>query len=584
MDLTRRDAIKLGALGSAALILPLERAARSALQQANRLDPARFPALGDLPFRVPPVAVPTPTTLTMPGTWIDPTHPAGSDPVEVVVDYYESHMRQTRVPIMPGVPPTWIWGYQGMTPGPTIHAEHGRPVLVRHHNDMPDQHPVLRYGPPATSVHLHGNASLPQHDGYASDTTEPGRYKDYWYPSFEDARTLWYHDHAVHHTASNAYMGLAAQYHLHDSTERASGLPLRGPQDQYGNPYDVPLIIRDAMFDSDGQLIFDDNFESGAFGDVILVNGVPWPRMRVEPRQYRFRILDAAVSRSFELALSVAGSSTKLPLTVVGTDGGIMEVAQGVTSLRVGMAERYEVVIDFSALAGRTLVLKNLRPPDNVEFATTGQVMQFVVGTTVSNRANNATKPGKTLRARPAVMDLQPTGSMPRRTLRFERHNGHWTINGHTWDDVVNSGFTAVVGSPNVGDVEVWTISNPSGGWFHPVHIHLVDFKILTRTGGKRGGVQPFEKGPKDVVYVGEDETVTVIARFGPQAGRYMLHCHNLVHEDHDMMHQFWVRAPSGAVVYDNDPMGSRAEYQEADGALYVPDSGVGPQYPPVTP
>src|SRR5205085_12512270 len=127
MDLTRRDLIKLGALGSAALVLPLERTARSALQQANRLDPRSFPAVGQLPFRVPPTARPTPMMVTVPGAWIDPAHPMGNDPVEIEVDYYSSHMQQTRVPIMPGLPPTWIWGYQGSIPAATFHVERGRP-------------------------------------------------------------------------------------------------------------------------------------------------------------------------------------------------------------------------------------------------------------------------------------------------------------------------------------------------------------------------------------------------------------------------------------------------------------------------
>ncbi len=583
MRLTRRDMIKMGALGSAALLLPLERTARSALQLANRLDPSLLPAVGQLPFSVPKVAKPTRTTLTVPGTWINPAHEAGRDPVPVEVDYYEFHMRQPKVPILPGLPETLIWGYRGTTPGPTIHAERGRPVLVRHYNDITRQHPVLRYGAPETSVHLHGNPSLPQHDGYASDTTSAGVYKDYWYPATEDARTLWYHDHGVHHTASNAYMGLAGMYLLHDDEERASGLPLRGsPDDQYGNPYDVPLILRDAMFDTGAQLIFADNDESGAYGDVILVNGVPWPNMKVEPRQYRFRILNAAVSRSFDLALSVTGSTARLPLTVVGTDGGLMEVAQATNVLRMGMAERYEIVIDFSSLAGKTLLLRNLKPENNLEFPTTGSVMQFQVGTTVTFRGKNATAPGKTLRSRPACMALEESASMPARTLDFVRANGHWTINGKTWADVIASGFTDAVAKPKLDDVEVWTLTNLSGGWFHPVHIHLIDFKILSRT-GKRVGVQPFERGPKDVVYVGENETVKLIAKFGPQAGRYMLHCHNLVHEDHDMMHQFWVEAPDGAAVVDYDPMGSRAADSPGDGSLDLPViDGVAPQFPPV--
>jgi spore coat protein A, manganese oxidase len=88
--------------------------------------------------------------------------------------------------------------------------------------------------------------------------------------------------------------------------------------------------------------------------------------------------------------------------------------------------------------------------------------------------------------------------------------------------------------------IEVWDLENRSGGWFHPIHLHLVDFRILSRTDG-RGRVQTYENGPKDVVYLGENETVRLVARFGPHTGRYMIHCHNTSHEDHDMMHQFWV-------------------------------------------
>ena len=575
--LTRREMLKLGVLGSAALALPVERVARTELQQANRLDPARLPAVGQLRFRVPPDATPANKVVTVPGNWIEPAR--STAPQSVPIDYYALHMRQVAVPILPGLPPTVIWGYQGITPGPTIHVEKGRPVIVRHFNDMAQQHPVLRYGRPQTSVHLHGNESLPQHDGYASDTTDFGQFKDYWYPSLHDAATLWYHDHGVHHTASNAYMGLAALYPVHDEFERASGLPLRGAKDQYGNPFDAPLIIRDAMFDSDAQLIFDDDDGSGAFGDVILANGVPWPNMQVEPRQYRFRVLNVAASRSFELSLSVKGSSTKLPLTVVATDGGIMEIARATTSLRVGMAERYELVIDFAGLAGRTLLLRNQSPDNNVDFARTGSVMQFQVGTTVSDTANNATVPGKRLLPKPPpAMALAATATTPRRSLEFKRDGGEWTVNGKTWNDVIASGFTAALASPKLDAVEVWKLANSSGGWFHPVHIHLINFQILSRTGG-RNKVFDYERGPKDVVYLGENETAAVIASFGPQPGRYMLHCHNLVHEDHDMMHQFWVRPPDGF-----DPMGTRAASQPADGSLNLPPVAGGAQFPPPTP
>ena len=113
-----------------------------------------------------------------------------------------------------------------------------------------------------------------------------------------------------------------------------------------------------------------------------------------------------------------------------------------------------------------------------------------------------------------------------------------WTIDGKTWDDIVSSDYKGVIADPAAGSIEVWDFVNSSGGWFHPVHVHLVDFKILSRNGR---APYPYEQGPKDVAYVGEGETVNVVMKFGPHEGRYMIHCHNLVHEDHDMMSQFRV-------------------------------------------
>jgi len=103
---------------------------------------------------------------------------------------------------------------------------------------------------------------------------------------------------------------------------------------------------------------------------------------------------------------------------------------------------------------------------------------------------------------------------------------------------VIASGFTLLEAHPGFNDVEIWEFKNTSGGWFHPVHIHLIDFKILDRNGRPSFG---YEKAPKDVIYLGENETVRMIGRFERQVGRYMMHCHNLVHEDHDMMVQFEV-------------------------------------------
>ncbi|WP_338145156.1 multicopper oxidase family protein [Cryobacterium serini] len=286
-------------------------------------------------------------------------------------------------------------------------------------------------------------------------------------------------------TALNVYSGLAAQYHLHDPLERALL-----PQGEF----DVSLTINDAMFAVNGALGFDDNDRSGLWGDVILVNGRPWPVMKVKKRIYRFRVMNSCISRSLRPSLSTGD-----PVTIVATDGGLMPVSQSVASWRHSPAERYEILIDFRKY-------------------TPGQ-----------------------------------------RSFRINRKNGLWTVNGGTWEQVVASEFRDVLANPNLNAVEIWEFAHNAGGWFHPMHFHLIDFKILSRSGRA-----PFsyEKGPKDVVYVGENESVKLLMQFGPHRGRYMIHCHNTVHEDHDMMVQFRVGPEDASDRITNNPItAARAEW-----------------------
>ena len=501
MNLSRRDLLKVGLFSSAALMLPAERVARTKLAIANRLPQSKLPAPFTMGWKTPPAA---------PKVSIGDT------------DYFTITQQQVKAQILPDRQTT-IWGYNGTTPGPTIYVDQHRKAVVRQICALPDRHPELGYNV-WTSTHLHGSCSLPEYDGYASDITTPGAFKDYQYPNIQDARTLWYHDHGVHITANNAYMGLAAQYILHSDAELALPIP-------HGH-YDLPMILKDAMFQENGDLVIDDNNENGIYGDVILVNGVPWPRMDVEPRKYRFRVLNASVSRSYDLSLD-----TGEPLVVIGTDGGLMPAPQPCGHVKVGMAERYEIVIDFSKYQpGQKVTLKNRSPDNNIDYDTTGVVCQFVVGAHVTDPRSNEIP--QDLNPNMNVMGLKESDAKTTRLMRFERKDGHWTVNGQTWEDVVNSDYELTVANPGLGDVEIWELENPGGGWFHPVHIHLVDFKVLDRNGRPP---EDWEKGPKDVVYVGESEKVRVIMRFENQVGRYMMHCHNLVHEDHDMMVQFEV-------------------------------------------
>ncbi|HEX2175837.1 MAG TPA: multicopper oxidase domain-containing protein [Nocardioidaceae bacterium] len=537
MTLSRREMLKVSALGLVGTAgigamggIPFGNPLLA--REAGALDVSQLPRPFAARFTRPPV--------------LKPINWEYDETGRLVRQVYEVTAKEGLANIIPGFR-TRLWGYNGLVPGPTIKVPQGVEATLRVRNRLPATHPLFGHDF-NTSTHLHGSASLPQYDGYADDISHPGDYKDYQYPNWQPARTIWYHDHAVHTTAMNAYSGLAAQYHIHDRIERRLL-----PQGEF----DVPLTVTDAMFAADGQLTYDDESQSGLYGDVILVNGRPWPTMKVKRRVYRFRILVASISRSYRWQLG-AGD----PLHIVATDSGLMPRTQTVTQFRHGASERYEVLIDFrNYRPGQQVILQNLSNDNNRDYDHTDKVMAFEIlddssGAGQFDRSDPTWNriPDRLMNSHP--MSLRPEQSVANRHLELGRTGSEWTINDLTWSAVAASGFQDVVADPGLGDVEIWTLENSSGGWFHPLHIHLIDFKVLDRNGAPP---MPHELGPKDVVYLGENETVRVLAQFGdrkrPEAqGRYMVHCHNLVHEDHDMMVQFAVGWKPGEVDV-NDPI-----------------------------
>ena len=548
---SRREVLQLGAFGALGVIGMSgdddEPVSTEPLMTKSQLAPANMPVPYAAVFRRPPELLPYETGFDDG----DPSRPFAR---------YALTQKLGQARFVPGLATT-IAGYNGIFPGPTIRLNQGTRSEVRIRNALPASG-LLHSRAFRTVTHLHGSASLPQYDGYANDFTAVGKVKNYQYPNGQAARTMWYHDHNTHLTAQNVYSGLAGIYALHDPFELA-----QLPQGEF----DVPLMISDAMFKADGSFGYNDNGHKGLWGDIILVNGVPWPTMKVKPRIYRFRVLIASVARSYRPTLS-----TGEPIYIVGTDGGMTPTVQAVRSWRQGTAERYEILIDFRKYKpGQTVELRNLSNKNNVSFANTGKIMKFkVVADSGSNAGSISAIPtflddGGAVHPELgalATMSLTPAMAKVKRKMVVDRGKGLWRINGTTWADVEKSNFTKLFGNPQPYDVEQWTIINASGGWFHPVHIHLVDGKIIGRNinGGK-----PFawEKGPKDVYYVGENESVTVLMQFdtgGAAGGRYMIHCHNLSHEDHDMMIQFAVGdyrvndpVTSDIPVVDTTPMGS---------------------------
>ena len=450
------------------------------------------------------------------------------------VRYYDITQRVGSTDLLPApFPRTEVWGYNGIYPGPTIKQVENDPVpmVVKMTNTLPNP----------TSTHLHGSPTQPAHDGHPDDLTwrvgDPNTpaasefdgaapyvgSHTYWYPSNMETRTLWYHDHAMHKTAENVYKGLVGFFVQEPSAGRTTKFGLdKLPRGKY----DVPLLVGDMQFNADGTVAYDDAGHDSLWGNVILVNGRAWPKLNVDRTRYRFRVIVADLSRGYNFKMS-----NGMPFTMIGTDAGLLNEPVTVSEYRHGMAERYEFVLDFSKRAvGEKITLLNTAADGDV-----GQVMQFVVtgpavaSSPVPARLNDYAYGGELANV------VNPDTP---REFKFDRSNGQWTINGLPWTGVVAA-------APKTGTAELWRLHNSSGGWFHPVHIHLVDFHVVSRNDGPPF---PYEKGWKDVVYVGPGESVDVVMRFNPAkqvdpakptVGRYVMHCHNLVHEDHDMMNQF---------------------------------------------
>ncbi|KZL80040.1 bilirubin oxidase [Colletotrichum incanum] len=466
------------------------------------------------------------------------------------IRYYEIEIKEFTSQVYPNLGPAKLVGYDGISPGPTFLMERGEEAVVRFTN----------HAKMASSVHLHGSPSRTPWDGWAEDTTGVNEYKDYYYPNNQNARTLWYHDHAIDHTAENAYFGQAGAYLLHDSAEDSLGLPAG-----YG-VYDIPLILSAKQYNQDGSLYSPVNEQTSLYGDVIHVNGQPWPYLKVEPRKYRFRLLDAAISRTFLLYLEDL-KQNRIDFDVISSDAGLLTGPQKVKELYISMAERYEIIVDFSNLKGQNVTMRNTRgfAPD-IDYLHTDKVMRFVVsGDSVSDKSEVPSA----LRTVPFPKDKTGVDQH----FLFHRQGSDWRINGVIFADVNNR----VLARPKRGTIEVWELENSSGGWSHPIHIHLVDFRVIKRVNGRGGVVFPYEsQGLKDVVWVGPGETVTVEAHYAPWPGVYMFHCHNLIHEDHEMMAAFNVSVLTD-LGYDEtqfaDPMETEWRAKKEDAAAYRYDA-----------
>jgi FtsP/CotA-like multicopper oxidase with cupredoxin domain len=472
IDLSRRQFLARGA----AALLPW--AARGPIQAQSRRSAPEF----RVALPIPPVLAPV--------------------RVDATTDYYAIVQREAWSEIIPGVR-TRIWGYNGSFPGPTIKARRGRTTVVVHTNNLSIP----------TVVHLHGGVTRPDSDGFPTDTMAPGESRPFEYGNTGRPATLWYHDHSWPDSGRNLYMGLAGFYLLEDAAPCDGRLP--------HGPHDIPLMLQDRAFTGDGELAYDHRGHHGATGSMMLVNGAPWPVLEVGARKYRFRILNASNAIPVRLALS-----THQPLVQIATDQGLLGAPVTLSTIGLAMAERVEVVIDFSRYpVGSRVVLENRRGKGPL-----ARIMRFDVVRTERDDSmvppNLATleqlRPEQAARTRTFVFGGKPTLGVP--------PGVRWVINGESFDPL------RVDAEAPLGDIEVWRFL--SRGFLgrtmmHPVHTHLAPFQVL-----RRNGQAPLrrEGGWKDTVAIEDGEEVEVIMRWSGYRGRYLLHCHNLEHEDHSMM------------------------------------------------
>ncbi|MGN8026693.1 multicopper oxidase family protein [Microbacterium sp. 22242] len=512
IELTRRRLLGLAAgLGAAAGVgVPLftgvaGSSSTGVLLASERARPRPFTS----PFAVPPVLAPTRQD--------DET------------DYYELVQRPGRARILPDVD-TPIWGYNGIFPGPTIHARQGRSVVVRHRNEL---------GVPVV-VHLHGAQTPPESDGYPTDLIIPPGWRMpapspampedararvvtgerlYSYPMDQRAATLWYHDHRMGFTGASVWRGLAGFLLIHDDEEETLPLP-RGSRD-------LPIMIADRSFAADGSLRYpsldpalidmpgvEDAYTAGVLGDVILVNGRAWPRADIDAARYRLRLLNASNARRYRLALDPPPPGGG-GLVQIGSDGGLLHRPIAHDAIEIAPAERFDVVVDFSRYRpGQRVILR-----DEFEIGPTSAVMRFDVG----DPAPDDSRIPETLSP---IRSLSAADASVQRSFLFRNLGGQmgWQINGRPFDPGHADATVAL------GSTEVWRLVTD---FHHPIHLHLAQFQVLSRG---LSGPGPYDHGWKDVIDLRPAEEATIAARFTGYRGRYVFHCHNLEHEDMAMM------------------------------------------------
>lgn len=420
-----------------------------------------------------------------------------SNPDENISDYYLS--AQYGISNFIEGKQTATLGYNGNYLGPVIKVSNGEEVRMHVNNELDSP----------TSVHWHGLVVPGSADGGPHQVIQS---QSTWEPSFtidQPASTLWFHPHVIGSTATQVYYGLAGMIIVEDENSKALNLP-----DDYG-VNDIPLIIQDRSFNQEGAFVYVDNMMDGAFGEYILVNGAITPDLEVDQVKMRFRVLNGANARNFNLRLEDNNEFHQ-----IASDGGLLEAPLITDTLFITPGERAEIIVDFSVYKEGDVV----RLLNDHEL-----VMTFIVGEELEDH----TEIPETL----AVIEKMDENLATNvKTIVLDGMGHMVSLNGKQFD------MNRIDDNVTQGDIEIWEIYTRGammmGSAGHPFHIHGTQFQILSRNGN-----QPFsnEQGWKDTVYVRVNETVRIIVRFEKE-GLFMYHCHILEHEEAGMMGQLEVK------------------------------------------
>jgi len=496
-----------------------------------------------------------------------------------------------------------LWTYNGTIPPKLIVARYGEPILFRLSNKLPVQQSQNGgFGIHTISTHEHNGHHGAENDGFTGAYFFPNQFYDYHYPIVlagrnsintdasdinassptdaggltkvpgdwhETMSTHWFHDHMFSFTSQNVYKGMAGMFNIYSGKDRGAediidGVNLRLPSGRasvsgksWGNlDYDVNLMLADKAWDANGQLAMDIFEFDGFLGDRMTVNLAYKPYMEVERRKYRFRILNGAVSRFFKIALSDSS-----PMIQIANDGNLLPHPVVLTKLdEQGIAERYDIVIDFSRYSiNQKVWMVNLAEHQDgkrvdkdlsVSEALSGDSDDPCVGKFLEFRiVRDPAQPDISQVPDPLIPnpDLSAIPVARERTFEFNdganqttndpvtSFRGPWGIKTNDQGDTLAADFGRISAAPRFGTREIWTLKNGGGGWDHPIHIHFEECQTLARN-GSASNVPAWEKGRKDVWRLRPDGDVKITLQFRDFGGMFMEHCHNTVHEDNAML------------------------------------------------